>query len=439
MTTNSVTCAVTAGTATCPTAPTVAQIQAGVAIPSIAAGGSVTFKVVATPTTSHDDADQCRDDSPSATQPDLGTACAAAGGTYTAGTGVCAATDADTPLASVSLTKNLAIRVNATDQFTIGISAGAASASATTSGTGTGVQAATSLAATSGTTYTLTESMAAGSVSTLSAYVISIACTDTTTSTPVTVTGTGPSWSLLVPNSDSYSCTITNQRPPLSCVNTIFGLTSGSTAPPLRVQCNERGYDVIGQPPNAGVVNALGASSDGSTLYYLDGGSLIKYTVATGTTSTVASFGVNPAGAINPVDGNFYVSPGGTGATLTQINVTTGAVSSVGTFGTMSGSSGDLTFDNAGNGYFLSGSGGGLYQFTVPSTPGTIPMKLISTLATGAGGIAFGSDGYLYASFSSGQFFKYDPFTGAQIGGGIVISPAVGALQDMASCAYPPI
>jgi hypothetical protein len=140
---------------------------------------------------------------------------------------VCTITN--TPIATLTLNKVVSGRVNASDQFTVGIAHGATSlGSATTSGTATSVTTGP-VAVSTGASYTLTDAMAVGP-SSLVLYLSTIACTDTTTSSAVTPSGSSPSWSLTITNSDAYSCTITNAPAPPTV--TLTKTTTGSLVGP---------------------------------------------------------------------------------------------------------------------------------------------------------------------------------------------------------------
>ena len=119
------------------------------------------------------------------------------------------------PAPTLNLTKSIASRVVAADQFTVTIAHGATTdASATTSGVGTtAATGATTL--TGGTTYTLSDVMAAGSSSALSDYVSSISCTNSTVGSGTTLpSGAGTSFSVTPVGGDVISCTITNTAKP---------------------------------------------------------------------------------------------------------------------------------------------------------------------------------------------------------------------------------
>jgi uncharacterized repeat protein (TIGR01451 family) len=118
---------------------------------------------------------------------------------------------ATAPIPTITLTKTVGGRVDASDQFTVGLnnSAGTTLTSATTSGTDTSAST-TDWPVTEGSTYTLTDAMAAGSANPLSDYTSTISCTDATTGTSITPGGAAPDWTLLVTTTDNYACDITN-------------------------------------------------------------------------------------------------------------------------------------------------------------------------------------------------------------------------------------
>ena len=125
----------------------------------------------------------------------------------------------------LALTKSIASRVVAADQFTVAVKNGAATlASATTAGAGL-TAATSSTALTAGTTYTLADAMAAGSTSTLTDYGASISCTNSAAgSATVLPSGAGTSFSITPANSDVISCTITNTaKPHLTLLKSVVG------------------------------------------------------------------------------------------------------------------------------------------------------------------------------------------------------------------------
>ena len=118
---------------------------------------------------------------------------------------------ATAPIPTITVTKTVDGRVQAADQFTVGLknSGGTTLTSASTSGTNTSAST-TNWPVTQGATYTITDAMAAGSPDALSQYVPTIACLDTTTGGPITPGGTAPDWTLPVSTTDAYSCNVTN-------------------------------------------------------------------------------------------------------------------------------------------------------------------------------------------------------------------------------------
>ncbi|GHF52103.1 putative repeat protein (TIGR01451 family) [Deinococcus metalli] len=194
-----VACSGTPGQCTTGTTPSIAQLQAGYALPTLASGQFYELTVTASVTAT------------SGSVANTATV-AAPSGTTDPSTGNNSATDTDTVTpATISVQKALASagggRVSGTDQFTVT----AGSASVTTTGTGSSVTsaAATLNPATVGTAYTVSET-AAGSTS-LANYTTTYACTNTL-SGGQTPSGSGTSFTVTPAPGDALSCTFTNTR-----------------------------------------------------------------------------------------------------------------------------------------------------------------------------------------------------------------------------------
>ncbi|WP_158559889.1 LPXTG cell wall anchor domain-containing protein [Prauserella sp. PE36] len=117
---------------------------------------------------------------------------------------------ASAPIPTITVTKEVPARVQAADQFTVGVrdSGGALLTSATTTGADTTVST-TNWPVSQGRTYTITDAMAPGSPDALSAYVPTIECVDGNGS-PVETGGTAASWTITVSGTTDYQCTVTN-------------------------------------------------------------------------------------------------------------------------------------------------------------------------------------------------------------------------------------
>lgn len=107
-------------------------------------------------------------------------------------------------------------RIDASDQFTVGIASsanGTAIRQDSTNGAGTGQQASTgALLATTGTTYYLRDAMASGSASVLGSYISTISCTRN--DVPFNPGGASPVWTVVPAANDKIVCSITNTARP---------------------------------------------------------------------------------------------------------------------------------------------------------------------------------------------------------------------------------
>ncbi|MDP9904650.1 beta strand repeat-containing protein [Arthrobacter bambusae] len=122
------------------------------------------------------------------------------------------------PVATLTLTKSVAGRVNAADQFKVGLAdPNGALTSVTTTGANTSAST-TNWPVSPGTAYSITDAMAAGSPDGIGSYSAAIACTDRTTGATVTSTGPPGSWSLTPSATHDYACTITNTPAGISIV-----------------------------------------------------------------------------------------------------------------------------------------------------------------------------------------------------------------------------
>ena len=117
---------------------------------------------------------------------------------------------ASAPIPTITVVKQVNGRVQAADQFTVGLknSGGTTLTSATTSGTNT-TASTTNWPVSQGATYTITDGMAAGSPDALTSYEPTIACVDSN-GNPATTGGATATWTLTVAAATAYTCTVTN-------------------------------------------------------------------------------------------------------------------------------------------------------------------------------------------------------------------------------------
>ncbi|MBB1196235.1 tandem-95 repeat protein [Curtobacterium flaccumfaciens] len=148
-------------------------------------------------------------------------------------------------------------------------------------------------------------------------------------------------------------------------------------------------------------------------------------------------------GAINPATGIYYYASGANPAYLGAYDTKTGAkIGQVGTIGNLlTNKNGDMAFSTRGLLFVVTGNEiRRVDTETVPTTAGTTALTTskVATLpidasTSGSPGIAFSSDGYLFASVGS-TMYKIDPGSGAQVS---TFTIANGyAPSDLASCNY---
>ncbi|ROP74739.1 CshA-type fibril repeat protein [Curtobacterium sp. PhB115] len=148
-------------------------------------------------------------------------------------------------------------------------------------------------------------------------------------------------------------------------------------------------------------------------------------------------------GAINPATGIYYYASGANPAYLGAYNTKTGAkIGQVGTIGNLlTGKNGDMAFSTRGLLFVVTGNEiRRVDTETVPTTAGTTALTTskvatlpIDAAASGSPGIAFSSDGYLFASVDS-TMYKIDPGSGD-----LVTSFPIAdgyTPSDLASCNY---
>ncbi len=148
-------------------------------------------------------------------------------------------------------------------------------------------------------------------------------------------------------------------------------------------------------------------------------------------------------GAINPATGIYYYASGETPAYLGAYNTKTGTkIGKVGTIGgLLSGKNGDMAFSTRGLLFVVTGNEiRRVDTETIPTTAvdAALTTSKVATLPidaadAGSPGIAFSSDGYLFASVGS-TMYKIDPGSGALVKS----FPIAGnwTPSDLASCNY---
>ncbi|WP_394939786.1 hypothetical protein [Psychromicrobium sp. YIM B11713] len=240
-------------------------------------------------------------------------------------------------------------------------------------------------------------------------------------------------------------------NPPLSCIGTIYAVNSSSTGNGVLTAINTDTGATSPVAISTGQIgdNSLGMSADGKFTYsYRNDASkrypIVIHDVVAGTyTEIPTNLGDRTIrGAINPVNGLFYLSNAGANGTVYVFDTVNQTL--VGKIGTLApdfapaGGNGDFAFDTSGNLYVVAGDR--LYRATstVPTTAGnaTISLTTLAVLPSGTNSpaIAFASDGYLYVS-SGSVVTRVDPGNGA-ISGTFTL-PNGYSPSDFASCAAP--
>jgi trimeric autotransporter adhesin len=229
---------------------------------------------------------------------------------------------------TITLTKSLASRIAAADQFTITSSSGA---TATSSGATTGNVANFNFTGTAGTAYVLNEAMAAGSTSVLAQYAQTVNCANTLT------TGTAVSGLTTVPINitpaagDIISCTITNTprlttlqlakawgANPIATDVASIGPTTGGATNTAAFTSNGGVATNSGAPVTIAAGNTIGLPAE-----TFSSGNIANYTTAL---SCVTNLGAT-ANAVSSTNGQvantLVVGAGDTGKNLTCTYVNT--------------------------------------------------------------------------------------------------------------------
>ncbi len=257
-----------------------------------------------------------------------------------------------------------------------------------------------------------------------------------------------------------------------SCVNTLYSVdwftgTVNQIALPNGSASGAAVSSVVG---DLGVdepfarYNALALTTDGTTLFAADqssgtGDYIYRMDVATGTVTAYPNaqsgiVGSLIGGAIDPVNGLYYLLTFGTTPTLYAFDTTTNTwIGKVGSFpGTAAGMNGqnisDIAFDANGTMFFTANTtsnGHSLYRVSgpVPATAGsaTLTPALVSADLlpndNEIGSLAFGSTGDLYlGQIASPQIQELNPANGAVVSQSSG-TPIPGNPSDFASCAQP--
>ncbi|MFS0728560.1 tandem-95 repeat protein [Curtobacterium sp. 1P10AnD] len=215
-------------------------------------------------------------------------------------------------------------------------------------------------------------------------------------------------------------------------------------------------------PSGTSVLNQIGISGDGRTVYATDANKVYIYDTDTEQWSTVDRPTTNKVtttmGGVAPKSQRFYFGGQTTGEQVFRFrsyDPATGALSAnqlvVSTPSNAPGGNGDLAFDRQGNMYFISSAQQAsdgtnlaqLYRVDAADLTGTTanaaivgpPIKDTPTLNS----LAFGADGYLYvAGGGTNAFLKVNPVTGDILSRSTVTQGgAAVALTDLGSRAVP--
>ena len=216
-------------------------------------------------------------------------------------------------------------------------------------------------------------------------------------------------------------------------------------------------------PGTVGAVNGFGIGPGGTLAYLVsqaNGSPATVTTYNTVTNTVVATSAATalqpgmlgfPSGAVNPVNGWFYMAgASGTDAATTTswqlyaLNPASPAAAPfrVGVITGTLGLNGDIAFDSLGNLYLLSGAGSlpapsnRIYRVgQVPTVAGSgaLPATQITSVAStnNVAGIAFNAAGEMVTSLAGSIIRRINPLTGAEIASA---TASAGAIFDLASC-----
>ncbi|WP_169925849.1 SpaA isopeptide-forming pilin-related protein [Serinibacter salmoneus] len=259
-------------------------------------------------------------------------------------------------------------------------------------------------------------------------------------------------------NTTTSTLSVTIVTAPMQCVDTVYKQTLGAIQIIPTAEVTGSGTYTptryITYPTQAEATsNALGVAPNGTRFYMTgtwsgtEGGSVIWFDSTTGQWGHQAATGASTAlaGAVNPVNGNYYYGTVDRGAPLYMVDHSTGAVSVVGLMpgsGTP-GLNGDIAFTSTGDLLVVAGLGtvSALRMVTAADlaqgvSTQVLPSTTIPTSLTHVGvGIAFDEHGYLYTLSSGDGLRRIDPLSAQVLAGPRVIS---GGSYDMSGCGFPP-
>lgn len=213
------------------------------------------------------------------------------------------------------------------------------------------------------------------------------------------------------------------------------------------------------------LLNGLGMSADGRYAFATAQSgtkTVYRYDTTAGSASVLGSIpqaaaGTLFMGAVNPVDGYYYVA-GTTGTQYVFYAFDPVTNTSLGErFRIPAAAPGfvysDLAFDGRGRAFIVSSSANGtatanpLLVIDSPPTDGgaatTRPLAYAAPATAGFHGIAFGNDGYLYAQYigtPNRVLARIDPNSGAAVSSTSILNPSGtvnAAVGDLASCSLP--
>jgi uncharacterized repeat protein (TIGR01451 family) len=216
-------------------------------------------------------------------------------------------------------------------------------------------------------------------------------------------------------------------------------------------------------PGTVGAVNGFGIGPGGTLAYLVSqaNGSPATVTTYNTVTNTVVATSAAaalqpgmlgfPSGAVNPVNGWFYMAgASGTDAATTTswqlyaLNPASPATAPfrVGMITGTPGLNGDIAFDSLGNLYLLSGAASlpapsnRIYRVgQVPTVAGSAALPATQITSVGStdnvAGIAFNAAGEMVTSLAGSIIMRINPLTGAEIASA---TASAGAIYDLASC-----